>query len=131
MINLVLKSILLFFAIAVGEVVNGILRVKFLNPRFGDFRSRQIALIPGLTIIYSIGWFMLPWVNPFNIQEAFLVGFILLMGMMLFDVFFARYVFKFSWQRVADDFNVLKGNFLPVGMAGLFFMPPVLFHVFK
>ena len=131
MLIITAKTLFLLVAIALGEMMNGIFRTVFLGPRFGDFRARQVALIPGVIIIYSIGWFFVPWINPSNSAECYFVGFILMLGMALFDALFGRFMFKFPWERIAQDFNVFKGNLLTIGLIALFFMPVLIFSTFK
>jgi len=52
---MILKTLLVWFLIAVAETLHGILRVKYLNPRLGDQRARQFAVITGTIIILLIG----------------------------------------------------------------------------
>jgi hypothetical protein len=44
MTGMLLKAILVWMLIAAAEVLQGIVRIRFLNPRVGDLRARQIGM---------------------------------------------------------------------------------------
>lgn len=113
--------------IAAGEVVNGNIRVRVLTQRFGKKRARKISFFSGLFIIYSIAWFVMPWVSPVSLRECLLVGLVWLLMLLCLDIYFGRYVFRFKWRRIMDDFDPRKGNLLGVGMVLLFLCPAILY----
>ena len=120
---MILKAILIWFLIAVGETLNGILRVRLLNRRFGDRRARRVAILPGSAIILAIGWVTVPWIGPASTSQALLVGALWLAMMLAFDILFGRLVFHFSWKRIAADFDITQGNLLAIGMLVVFITP--------
>ena len=120
---MILKAILVWMIIAIGETVNGIFRVHYLNRKMASRRARQIALISGSLLILVIGWFAVPWIKPESSAECLLVGLIWLLLMLAYDIAFGRFVFHYSWRRIAADFDLRKGNYLAIGMLVLFLTP--------
>ncbi len=120
---MILKSFCVWLLIAGTETLHGILRVKLLNPRFGDLRARQLALVSGTIIILLIGWFALPWINPQTLNECLSVGLIWLAAMLTFDIGFGRLYLRLNWKRIWSDFDIFHGGYLGIGMAVLFITP--------
>jgi len=125
------KALIVWIFIAIGEIVNGNIRVRYLQKRYGKYYSKQMSLISGIVIFSTIIWFFLSWVGPANIYQCLFVGFIWMALMVLLDLFFGRYVFRYSWRKIFNDFNPKKGNFLGVGMVLILFCPVIIFIIQK
>lgn len=72
---------------------------------------------------------LLPWIAPQNIKEAFFIGFLWMILMIAYDIFVGKVLFKLSWAKVIEDFNVFKGNFLGIGMILILLLPVSIFLV--
>ena len=123
MVAILLKVLLVWVLIAAAEVLQGILRVRFLNLRVGDHRARQIAVFTGSAIILVIAWLLVPWIGVSSARQSLGIGFMWLVLMLAFEVGFGRLVFRASWQRIAADFDFRKGGLLSIGMLALFIAP--------
>ena len=121
------KSLIVGLFIALGEIINGNIRVRILHRRFGKKRAKAISLISGSLIILVICSLTLPWINPGNYKDCFLIGSVWLGIMLCLDIYFGRYVFKLNWIDILHDFNPGKGNMLGLGMVFLFFCPTIVF----
>lgn len=120
---MILEAFFVWIGIAVAETLHGIIRVKLLNRRLGDRRARLVGVFIGSCIILIIGWFSIPWIGPTTDSGSLLIGALWLVLMLGFDIALARLVFRFSWRRIALDFDITKGNLLALGMLFLFFTP--------
>jgi hypothetical protein len=107
--------------------LNGNLRVRLLQSRYGKNRAKQIGFFTAIIIIYTICWFSISWVNPSNVQDCFLIGLIWTLLMLCVDIYFGRYVFRFKWIKILEDFDLRKGNLLGLGMVLLFLCPTVVY----
>jgi hypothetical protein len=126
---MLLKSLLVWLLIAVAETLHGILRVKYINPRLGDRRARQVGVLTGTIIILLIGWFTVPWIDPNTWIESFSVGLIWLGAMLTFDVSFGRLFLRLPWKRIWSDFDISQGGLLGFGMAALLVTPWIVAHL--
>jgi uncharacterized BrkB/YihY/UPF0761 family membrane protein len=100
---LVAKAVAIWILIAAGEILNGNFRVRFLHRKYGINRAKKISFFTGITIIYTICWYTLPWVNPSNLQDCLLIGLIWMLLMLCVDIYFGRYVFRFPGFRVGPS----------------------------
>ena len=124
---MIVRAFLVGILIAFGEIMNGNLRARYLQKKFGRRKGKNISLGSGIILFTLITWFCLPWIKPQNLLECAGIGLIWVMVMLSLDLYFGRYVFRLPWQKVMDDFNPLKGNFLGIGMLVLLFCPSVIF----
>ena len=81
----------------------------------------------GTAIIYVITWLTLPWVNPISYLNCLNVGFVWLTIMLSLDIVVGKYLFKYKWHNLLDDFNLFKGHLLSEGMLLLFISPSLVF----
>ena len=124
---LLVKAFAVWVFIAFGEIVNGNIRVRWLQRKYGRRRAKNLGFFIGIAIFSTITWFFLPWVGPSGLDQCFVIGLLWTTLMILLDLYFGRYVFHYSWQKIAEDFNPLKGNLLSLGMLLLFLCPAVVF----
>jgi hypothetical protein len=127
MYSLVVRAIAIWVLIATGEILNGNFRVRYLYRRFGKNRAKKISFFTGLTIIYTICWFTLHWASPSNLTDCLLIGLIWMILMLCLDIYFGRYVFRFKWIKILEDFDLRKGNLLGVGLGLLFLCPTIVY----
>lgn len=109
--------------IAGVEVIHGILRVRFLNPRVGDHRARQIAVFSGSALIFLLAWFLVPPMGISSRVGLLGVGLLWLLLMLAFEIVLGRWVFHLSWKRIGADFDLRRGGLLAFGMLVLFLAP--------
>ncbi len=126
---MLLKTLAVGFLLAIGEIVNGNVRVRILHHIYGKKRAKNISFISGAIIIYGISWVTLPWISPVNYYDCYKIGFVWLVIMLGLDIYFGRYVFNFKLTKIIEDFNPFKGNLLSVGMLLLFVSPSIVFWV--
>ena len=127
---MILKIILGFILIAFIETLNGILRIKVLNKSFSKKLSKFMSFILGSILIFIINLFYIPILGISSQEEAFFIGFTWALLMILYDVFVGKFMFKMSWENIADDFDILKGNLLSLGIILIVFMPIFVFKYF-
>jgi len=125
--NLYTKSVIIWLLIAFCETLHGILRARYLAPKVGDLRSRQIGVLSGSIIIYYISYLTLGWIQLNSFIDSFTVGAIWLILMLAFEFIVGHFYFHFPWKWLIDEYNVKKGRLLLFGMIFLFFVPSIIF----
>lgn len=124
---MLIKALVVWVFIAIGEIINGNIRVRLLQRKYGKHRAKQLSLFTGIVIFSTITWFFLSWVGPSSLYQCFAIGLIWMVLMILLDIYFGKFVFRYSWEKIAEDFNPIKGNFLGVGMLLLYLCPAIIF----
>ena len=116
-----------FILLAFLETLNGVFRVRFLFRKLSKKGAKLLSFLIGLVLVFIVNLLYLPLVNPTSKEEAFFVGFTWGLLMMIYDVFVGKFLFKLSWEKIADDFDITKGNLLSIGIVLIVFMPVLVF----
>jgi hypothetical protein len=124
---MIFKAVIVGLLIAAAEVFNGNLRVRYLQRRLGRKRGKRLSFLIGLGLIVLITVCLLPWVGPTSAVDCLQVGLVWTIILTALDLYFGRCVFRMSWKKILDDFNLLRGNFLGLGLLVLFFCPLLVF----
>jgi len=113
----------LFILVAASEMLNGIARTVLLNKRVGVTKAKRIALLPALALCLLICYYYVPFLNVRTDLGLLVLGAALSLFMGLFDVAVGRFIVKARWDAILDDFNIMKGNLLGLGMLAMAFCP--------
>ena len=113
---MLLRAFLCWIVLAFLETGHGILRGKFLAPRVGDHKSRQIGVASGSILILAFSWIVFPWLGLKTPVEAFQVGAVWLVCMLAFELTVGHFVFRLPCRLLGKDFNPFQGGFLALGM---------------
>jgi len=124
-----LKIIFAFIIIAFSETINGIFRVKYLHKKFKKKFARIFSFFTGLSMIILLSLIFVPWINPKTDLQAFSIGFIWAINIVLYDVLIGRFAFKLTWSKILDDFNLFKGNLLPIGIVIIMILPYIIWSL--
>jgi len=125
---MLIKIFLGFFLIALTETINGMFRVKVLQ-KLSKKYAKTISFLLGSFAIIVLNLLLLPWIQPLNLAEAFFVGFIWGLLMIYYDIIVGKVLFKLSFERIMEDFNIFKGNLLSLGILLIMILPAVLFKL--
>jgi hypothetical protein len=123
--RIAVRSLTIWLVLIVAEIIHGILRAIALVPIIGEFRSNQIGVFTGSSIILLIAYFAIRWIGAKRPSELLLVGLIWLFLTVAFEVFFGRFVVGLTWERIASDYNLLKGGLMPLGLLVLLVSPVI------
>jgi len=127
---MIVRAISVGFLIAAAEVLNGNLRVRYLQRRFGRQRGQLVSFFTGVSLFLVIIGSLLDWVGPGTISDCLIIGLIWSTMLTALDLYVGRFVFRLSWAKVGEDFNPLRGKFLSIGLL-LLFCAPSLFFIFR
>lgn len=126
---MLIKVFLGFILIASAETLNGIFRIKVLYKKLGVRKAKFVSFLLGSIIIFILNLILFQWIAPQNIKEAFVIGFLWMILMITYDIFVGKVLFKLSWAKVIEDFNIFKGNLLGIGMCVILLLPVSIFLV--
>lgn len=110
------RALLVWLLLVVTEIVHGTVRGLLLAPVLGDWPARQLSVLTGSILILAIACFTIRWLGPTTRAAVLGIG-ILWLGLMLtFELLFGRLVAELSWSRIGEDYDLLHGGLLPLGM---------------
>jgi len=113
----ILRIFGLYLLVASTEMLNGIIRARYLNRRLGLKNAKRLSLIPALLFCLLICFFYVPAMHVQHDSGLILLGVSLAAFMFTFDVLLGRFVIKMPWRKILEDFDLRQGNLLAVGLA--------------
>jgi hypothetical protein len=118
-----LRGFAVWCVIIVAESLHGTVREFWLKPHLGDFRARQIAFFTGMALILTIALFCVRWLRAESRQRLLQIGLLWVVLTLAFEFTLGRLVLGYSSERMFEDYNLLKGGLMGLGMLWLFFAP--------
>ena len=110
-----IKALFVWLALMAAEVVHGAVRTLWLAPAIGEFRARQVGVFTGSAIILAIVLLCVRWIGCAKSKFLIAVGIAWLALTLVFEIGLGHFAFGYSWQRIGEDYDILKGGLLPVG----------------
>ncbi len=122
---MLLKSISVWILLMLAETLHGTFRILVLVPLLGDPKARQVSVFTGALLIFGITLLFIKWINPRAISSCLLIGAIWVLLTFIFEVVLGLFVFNMPWHRIAEDYDLLNGGLMPIGLLLMFFTPLV------
>ena len=123
--NLLGRALAVWLLLIAAEVVHGTLRTVLPAPVVGDFRARQVSVFTGSLIILVVACMCARWLGARRTASQIGIGVLWLTLTLAFELAVGRLAFGMSWDRLASDYNMLRGGLLPIGLAVLTCAPAI------
>ena len=117
------RGLVVWFVIVVVESLHGIARQLLLEPLIGDFRARQVSVFIGAALIVAITFIFVRWLKASRKVDFILVGAAWVILTAGFEIMLGRFVMGVSWERIASDYDLVKGGLMPLGLLVMLFAP--------
>ena len=111
-----IRAILVWLVIIAAETVHGILRGVLLVPIVGDLPARQIGVLIGSLLIFAVAYLFIRWIAVQTKLQFLAVGLIWVVLTILFEIGLGRLVLGLPWERLTEDYDVTRGEFMGVGL---------------
>lgn len=118
-----LRAFVVWIVIILAETVHGIARIQILEPSVGEFRARQMAVFSGAAIIFLVTRSLIRWIGANGPFALVAIGLFWMVLTIAFELLIGRFVFGFSWQRIAAEYDITSGSLMPLGLVFLVFCP--------
>ncbi len=118
-----LRATVVWIVIILAETVHGIARIQILEPSVGEFRARQMAVFSGAAIIFLVTRSLIGWIGANGRFALVAIGLFWVVLTIAFELLIGRFVFGFSWQRIAAEYDITSGSLMPLGLVFLVFCP--------
>lgn len=118
-----LRGFVVWLVIIVAESLHGTARELWLKPLVGEFRARQIAFFSGMALILIVALLFVRWLRTESKQQLLHVGLLWAVLTLIFEFSLGLFVLGYSWQRMWEDYNLLRGGLMGLGLVWLIFVP--------
>ncbi len=119
----ILRGLAVWCVIILAESLHGTARELWLKPLVGDFRARQIAFFTGMALILKMALLFVRWLRAETSQQLLQIGCLWMVLTLAFEFALGLLVFGYSWARMGEDYNLLQGGLMGLGLLWLLFAP--------
>jgi hypothetical protein len=107
---MVVRAVLIWCALLVISSINGFVREAVLIPRLGDVAGRAISTVALSAFIVILTWACIGWIAPRSTSQAWMVGVMWVAFTLAFEFLAGHYLFHNAWDRLLEDYNLLRGR---------------------
>jgi hypothetical protein len=110
-LSVLLSAIIAWVLLLIVAILNAGLRTNILDKKLSELRSHQASslIFMSLLLVGSVVFAM--FMSPIaTLADLMVVGLMWMLSTIIFEFMFGHYVMKHSWQRLIDDYNLLKGR---------------------
>ena len=111
-----LRAFAVWLVIIAVETVHGILRTLLLVPMMGDFPARQFSVFTGSLLIFGVTLSLINWIATKTTLQLLIVGLLWVALTVLFEITLGRLVLDLSWDRITEDYDIIRGGLLGFGL---------------
>lgn len=104
------KYIIAWFPMIFIAIANGLFREKILSSRLNELQAHQASTMTMIILFGIYVWILFKFWLPTSARQAVVIGLAWLVLTVLFEFLFGHYVVGHSWDRLLQDYNILKGR---------------------
>ncbi len=104
------KYILAWFPMILIAIANGLFREKILRSRLNELQAHQASSVTMIVLLGMYFWILFKIWFPASANQTLVIGLIWLVLTIIFEFLFGHYVAGHSWDRLLQDYNILKGR---------------------
>jgi len=108
------KTVVVWLAIMVLAIANGIVRGAVLVPRLGEHAAHVVSTLLLCGLIFLVARLSIRWIGPANGGDALRIGAMWVILTLAFEFIAGHFVFGAPWARLLADYNVLRGRIWPL-----------------
>ncbi|WP_295418280.1 hypothetical protein [Sulfurovum sp.] len=108
---------------------NGALREKTYGIHVSELLAHQLSTLTGLVLFGIYIYFFTGIFRLESAKQALLIGLMWVIMTIVFEFVFGHYVMGHSWQRLLDDYNLLKGRVWIFILIATLFYPYLFFKI--
>ncbi len=120
------RAALVWLALLVGAVANGMLREAAITPRLGELRAHQVSCFTAIALFAAIVWLAARRAPFASSGQAWKVGALWAASTVLFEFAFGRFARGLDWGRLLGDYAVWRGRLWPLVLAAVWVLPPLV-----
>jgi hypothetical protein len=107
---LYLKSLGIWFILAVSAILVATFRVGVLLPQFGEQTAHQVGTLLFLIVQFIIIYLFIRKLRIKDVKTLLGIGFFWVVISVIFEFVFGYYVMGHPWQKLFADYNLFNGR---------------------
>ena len=121
------RALLVWILVMVGESFHGVLRRVLLSPDV-MITLRQVSVLVGVLIVFAVTWFCLPWLRLRSTRSALAVGGLWIVLTLGFEIGLGRLA-GHGWDRIFTEYDLTRGGLMPLGLLAMGLIPWIVLRL--
>ncbi len=126
-----LKYILAWFPLIFMAIANGLFREKILSSRLNELQAHQMSTTTMIVLFAIYVWILFKIWIPTSFNQSIMIGIVWLTLTIIFEFLFGHYVAGHSWDRLLQDYNILKGKVWVLVLIWILIAPYIVYRLQK
>lgn len=110
-------------------ILNGTIREKAYGKLMGELTAHQLSTLAGLILFGVYIWMLTGLFRIESSRQALLIGSIWLLMTVVFEFVFGHYVMGHPWDKLLNDYNILKGRVWSLMLIWTFVAPYICYRL--
>ncbi len=110
MIDMLLKTMGIWFVIVFAAIMNGTIREKILVPIIGSNLALPLSGISLAIIVFVVSFLIIPFIGASEPKIYFSIGLFWVVLTLLFEFIFGHFVAGKPWKDIMQVFNLKEGD---------------------
>jgi len=120
---LYLKSLGIWFILAISAIIVATFRIGVLLPPFGEQTAHQLGTILYLIVQFIIIYLFIKRMKIKETKTLLGIGIFWIIVTVIFEFVFGHYVMGHSWQKLFADYNLFSGRLWVLVLLNNIFAP--------
>jgi len=108
--NIYTEYAVAWIGLAALAIANGAVREKIYGPLMSELHAHQLSTAVGIALFGAYMWAVMGIWELASARQALSIGCVWLIMTILFEFVFGHYVMGHPWDRLLQDYNLLKGR---------------------
>jgi hypothetical protein len=109
-IVILVRAVLVWFALLAVAVLNGMLRVTRIIPIVGDKWGHVISTVMLSAAILGLSYFAIGLIRPATSTDTVMIGSAWLSMTLTFEFLAGHFLFRRTWATLFEDYNLAQGR---------------------
>jgi len=127
--KIVLKYSVSWLGMVILAILNGTIREKAYGKLMGELTAHQLSTLAGLILFGVYIWMLTGLFRIESSRQALLIGSIWLLMTVVFEFVFGHYVMGHPWDKLLNDYNILKGRVWSLMLIWTFVAPYICYRL--
>jgi len=124
-----LRFILFWLPMPFIAIFNAGIREKIFTRYFRERTCHQLSTLTLMILMTAYTWLIFPLLKIERPANAWLNGFIWLLLTLLFEFLAGHFIFKNSWEKLLQDYNLLKGRVWGLFIFFMLILPYLIYEI--
>lgn len=121
--SMILPIMLFWLPMTLIAIFNVVIREMIFTRLFRELTCHQLFTLTLMILIGEYTWLIFPFLKTDLPSEAWLIGIVWFVRTLSFEFLAGHYIFKNSWERLFQDYNLLKGRIWGLFVYNILILP--------